>query len=483
MQHLHLVGFTSDHDGLIFSTRRGSKSGGFVATLDDDLLALVREAVRLQSGMDLDFDQERADARDSRARERRRAGRVHSELNPKEIQARLRAGRSVQDVADEAGVDEDWVLRFAAPVLAEQSRVLAQALQAPCRANRKGESAEPLAESVALNMIDRGAPMTDDELAGGWSAYHVRDGSWVVRFRYVSRRRDQVAQWAFDLSDRDLVPLNRLASELGYVEPGRRKRKPTLLEVVHADERRPASRADSGPSPSADVPQLRHIRGVGAPLGPARAGGVKSTGAKPAAAAKVAKKATKKAPKKAAKKVVKKVAKKVVKKAAKVTKKVAKKAVRQAAAKPAGRKAAPKRAPAKKAAKAPARKATATRKAPIRKATATRKAPAKKAPAARHVAPTPVLEASPPRRRPPVGVRPREARRVQARPPAPFSLAEPPAVGVARRPRPLVAVRRSRPPVEARALRPVGAVAEVDDESMAPGLTIQADRAGQAPNG
>ena len=45
MQQLHLVGFTADNRGLIFSARKGSKSGGFVVTLDDKLLARVDDMV------------------------------------------------------------------------------------------------------------------------------------------------------------------------------------------------------------------------------------------------------------------------------------------------------------------------------------------------------------------------------------------------------------------------------------------------------
>ena len=393
MQHLHLVGFTADHDGLIFSTRRGSKSGGYVATLDDDLLALVREAVRLSSGVDVDFDQEREDARETRAREKRRAGHIHSSLNPKEIQARLRAGRSVSEVADEAGVDHDWVLRFATPVLAEQSQVLAHALQALCHTNRKGASGETLAESVAINMIDRGTPMTDDELAAGWSAYHVRDGSWVIRFRYVSRRRDQVAQWAFDLSDRELVPLNRLGSELGYVEPGRRKRKPSLLDVVAADDRRAGNRPEQVQTPPAE-PVRRTRRSGGARMSVASGDGAKRVAKRPAAKKAAAKRspakkaASKRAPAKHAAP-RKAAAKRPAARQVSANKTAAKKAVaaRVAAKKTAAKKTAAKRVAAKRVAatKAQARKVTATpaaaKRAVAKRAVATRvpaKRPARK---------------------------------------------------------------------------------------------------------
>ena len=50
MQQLHLVGFTTDLEGLIFSIRKGSKSGGYVIVLDEDLMTKIDEAQRLRNG-------------------------------------------------------------------------------------------------------------------------------------------------------------------------------------------------------------------------------------------------------------------------------------------------------------------------------------------------------------------------------------------------------------------------------------------------
>src|SRR3982750_97414 len=50
VQKLHLVGFTTEHDGLIFSAREGSKAGGYMVTLDKELLSTIAEAERLRNG-------------------------------------------------------------------------------------------------------------------------------------------------------------------------------------------------------------------------------------------------------------------------------------------------------------------------------------------------------------------------------------------------------------------------------------------------
>jgi len=235
VQQLHLVGFTADYDGLIFSARRGSKSGGFVVPVDDRFIGMLREVLAAS-----DEETDLADALGvGPERRRRRSGRgrtpaPESALSPRDIQARLRAGRSASEVAHEAGVDDAWVLRFAAPVLAEQSRIIDKVVELPCRTVRKGESAQPLGSAVAWNLIERGIHLADDELARCWGTHHVRDDSWLVRFRYMSRGRPQVAQWEYDAQAGTVIALNRLATELGYVEPGRRRPRPSIKEAFTA---------------------------------------------------------------------------------------------------------------------------------------------------------------------------------------------------------------------------------------------------------
>jgi len=43
VQKLHMVGFTTDHQGLIFSVRRGAKSGGYVINVDAAVIEAIDE--------------------------------------------------------------------------------------------------------------------------------------------------------------------------------------------------------------------------------------------------------------------------------------------------------------------------------------------------------------------------------------------------------------------------------------------------------
>jgi hypothetical protein len=212
VQKLYLVGFTSGLDGLILSVRKGSSSGGFVVDLDDALVAQVGDAERVRTG-GMVVPAEVA-TRPSRA------SRHGSALNPRQLQDRLRAGWTVEEVAAEAGTDVEWVDRFAAPVRAEQARVVDQARAMTFDKPRLGPSSMALGSSVRRNLASRGL-RPSEETGGRWSAFQVDEGLWVVRFAYTSRGRAQQAEWLVELAEEHLVARDRLASQLGHIGGGR----------------------------------------------------------------------------------------------------------------------------------------------------------------------------------------------------------------------------------------------------------------------
>ncbi|HEX2024439.1 MAG TPA: septation protein SepH [Acidimicrobiales bacterium] len=222
MRKLHLVGFTPDRKGLIFSARRGSKSGGFLVPLEDSLLESLAAEQRRRNGPDTEV----ADTAESSAPTPApsRSSRPQSTLTPREMQARLRAGRTIAEVAAEAGVTTDWVERFAIPILAEQAQMVELARSLTYSRSRGGESALPLGASVAENLAYRGVALPEDLFDNAWSAYQLHDVVWIVRVRYRSRGRLQEAAWELDVSSGHLTARNRLASELAFVEKGRRRK-------------------------------------------------------------------------------------------------------------------------------------------------------------------------------------------------------------------------------------------------------------------
>lgn len=210
MQKLHLVGFTTDHEGLILSARRGSRSGGYLLTIDDALEEAVDDlrARRAEEQAELDHDEAAA-----------RPSRVESALPVREIQARLRQGRSVAEVARAAGVDAEWIERFAPPVLAERAQVITKVRAVPLGRPRLGPSALPIGEAVRHHLADRGVALTADEFTDSWTARQVAEGRWAVRFAFHYRGRNQVLRFDLDESSGEVTAADRASSQLGYLAP------------------------------------------------------------------------------------------------------------------------------------------------------------------------------------------------------------------------------------------------------------------------
>ena len=381
MQELHLVGMTRDLDGLIFSVRKGSKSGSFVVPIDLTLIDTLESADRLR--------REAAAAGAGGYRSgRSTAPRQESLLTPREMQARLRAGHTLEEVARAAGVHPEWVERFEAPVAAERTRVVETALGMSSSKARVGESALPLAESVRVNLHDKGIAQAAE--LDGWTAMSLDGTRWLVRYEYVSRQRPQKADWEMDFETRTLTPRNRTATELGYVNSARRRLPPPPVTRVPAVERnetppRPLTMAlpvietperEEEEFDSDQIPSGRNVKAT-----PRRSPAKKSAAKKSAAKKSPAKRSTAKkstAKKSTARKAVAKrpAAKKAAAKKAAVRRTPARKspaktvARRTAASRTTPRKAAKRTAAARRATARPTPRKTTARKTTARKTTA-----------------------------------------------------------------------------------------------------------------
>ena len=126
---------------------------------------------------------------------------LESQLSPREIQARVRAGHSVDEVAVAAGISAERVERYAVPVLAERAHVVERAQKAPGR-RASGGSAPALAELVGSRLA--GQKVSLDALA--WDAWRGDDDRWVVSVTYPGTARERVATWSFDPRGRVLAP-------------------------------------------------------------------------------------------------------------------------------------------------------------------------------------------------------------------------------------------------------------------------------------
>ncbi|MES9521512.1 septation protein SepH [Streptomyces capoamus] len=118
---------------------------------------------------------------------------VESHLRPRDIQARIRAGATAEEVAQLAGIPVDRVRRFEGPVLAERAFMAERARKTPVR--RPGENSGPLlGEAVQERLLLRGA----DKDTVQWDSWRRDDGTWEVLLVYRVAGEPHSASWTYD---------------------------------------------------------------------------------------------------------------------------------------------------------------------------------------------------------------------------------------------------------------------------------------------
>ncbi|MDT5013760.1 MAG: hypothetical protein QOH57_5377, partial [Mycobacterium sp.] len=150
MRELTVVGLDVDGKHIICESRQSAER--FLLRVDERLRAAVTgDTVRHQQR---EVDDE-----------------VTNVLTPKEIQARIRAGASVEQVAEASGADVTRVERFAHPVLLERARA-AELATASHPVLADGPAVSTLLEAVAVALVGRGL----DHETAAWDAWKNADG-------------------------------------------------------------------------------------------------------------------------------------------------------------------------------------------------------------------------------------------------------------------------------------------------------------------
>lgn len=173
MRELKVVGLDVDGKHIICESGDGDPADKFTLLIDERLRAATRgDAARVgQTQFDIE---------------------VPSMLRPREIQARIRAGASVEQVAAAAGEDIARVERFAHPVLLERARAAELATAAhPVLAD--GPAVLTLLDVVTGALVARGLSPHGTT----WDAWRNEDGRWTVQLGWKAGRSDNVAHFRF----------------------------------------------------------------------------------------------------------------------------------------------------------------------------------------------------------------------------------------------------------------------------------------------
>ena len=216
MRELHVLGVSEDGATLLLGTSKNATKPTHRIPLDERLRTAAR-------GQMAPFGSDRAE----------------SELTPKEMQARLREGASVEEVAKAAGVPVARVLPYFVPVEAERTRIVDEARAARMHRHRGPSATRPLGQAVDTHLQEV-TGLKPESVA--WTARRRRDGSWVVSVSYAARGRRK-AEWLWQPAGREVTPLDSAAGRLGSDPVAAPKRKAAAAPAKPVAAKKTAKKA------------------------------------------------------------------------------------------------------------------------------------------------------------------------------------------------------------------------------------------------
>ena len=214
MAHLTLAGISEDKARLLLVDDSGAE---FTLDVDHALRAALRGEAAALGQLEIHME---------------------SALRPREIQSRIRAGESPEEVAQAAQTTVDKIMPFAGPVLAERAHIADRAQRATLR-HKSGEAGgRTLGDAVAAQL----RPLNAAEDAVEWDASRREDGRWELTGSFKLGKRKGPAVFTFDLRGNFVLTENDAAHWLvGKIpdnsEPASHPRtRARRLSAVESDE-------------------------------------------------------------------------------------------------------------------------------------------------------------------------------------------------------------------------------------------------------
>jgi hypothetical protein len=196
-------------------------------------------------------------------------------ISPREIQIRVRAGESPEQVAEAFGMSLERVMRFAAPVVDERLRIADEARRARARRSGGPEGSEGKLVQFGETVDARFRAHGIDAETVAWNSRRREDGEWLVVADWLGGDGSHSAEWLFSRTGRSVTPLDDTAADLLSDRPIRpvAPPEPTRPSLVSAPALGPGIVAFP-PMPDAHtgpVPQLEEVFDQEAPSeGPRR---------------------------------------------------------------------------------------------------------------------------------------------------------------------------------------------------------------------
>ena len=187
MSELRLIGLHEDGEHVVLEGPDGQR---FRLPIDEPLRAAVR-------------------------RDRAQLEQVRAELTgvlaPREIQTRIRAGASAEDVAAESGMPVELVRRYDGPVLAEREFVAGQAQGTRIgRENGAPVLGDLVADRLATRGVESGTIV--------WDAFRTPNAPWTVEVTFEIGGSQRCARWTYDGATRSVRAVDDEARWLSETE-------------------------------------------------------------------------------------------------------------------------------------------------------------------------------------------------------------------------------------------------------------------------
>jgi hypothetical protein len=179
MQELRLVAVSEDGSYAILAVP--GRSGRFLLPIDDRLRTVAKGQFSRLAQYEIE---------------------VENPLRPKEIQDRIRAGETADEIADAAGIPPDKIRRFEGPILAERQYQAEQAQRATIRSQGDSGPGPRLGDIVGERLSLAGASADGTE----WDSRKRPDGNWQVQLRFSIGGRTGSAEWVYDPRRRHVTP-------------------------------------------------------------------------------------------------------------------------------------------------------------------------------------------------------------------------------------------------------------------------------------
>jgi hypothetical protein len=132
-------------------------------------------------------------------------------LTVRDIQTEIRLGTSVAELVARTGADEDFISKYAAPIITELNHIvtLARNIRLSLAGDRFTDTAQ----------IEFGTVMDDRLSSNGatnikWGSRKSAEGEWLVSVGFTLGGAAGVATWSFDPKNLHLVPENQSALQL-----------------------------------------------------------------------------------------------------------------------------------------------------------------------------------------------------------------------------------------------------------------------------